>query len=166
MPENNSYLKLKDYFKDLVSKSVDVKSFVGYFQRELIQKDGGDELESPYLAIYGYGNSLSGPEQNTISVRKISFAVMYKDIPDDDIELQYKAVDDAEAIIMEFLGRIRMDAHDPAHFLYKAFQKEGTEIVPVELSITSFGSEVSLEFKNNQSLKMQPEKWTDNPQTC
>jgi hypothetical protein len=166
MPENNSYLKLKDYFKDLVEKSVHVKSFVGYFQRELMQKDGGDELESPYLAIYGYGNTLSGPEQNTISVRKISFAVMYKGVPNDNIELQYQAVDNAEEIVKKFLSRIRMDSYNPEHFLYKAFIKEGTEISPVELSITSFGSEVSLEFKNNQSLKMNPEDWNDNPATC
>ena len=166
MPENNSYLKLKDYFKDLVEKSVHVKSFVGYFQRELMQKDGGDELKSPYLAIYGYGNTLSGPEQNTISVRKISFAVMYKGVPNDDIELQYQAVDNAEEIINKLLSRIRVDSYNPEHFLYKAFKKEGTEISPVELSTTSFGSEVSLEFKNNQSLKMNPEDWNDNPAIC
>lgn len=166
MQKNNSYLKLKNYFKDLVEKSIHVKSFVGYFQRELAQKDGGDELDSPYLAIYGYGNTLSGPEQNTISVRKLSFAVMYKGIPDDDLELQYKAVDDAEEIINIFLARIRMDSNDPEHFLYNAWNKEGTEISPVELSISAFGSEVSLEFKNNQFLKMHPEDWNDNPPTC
>ena len=157
---------MKNYFEDLVSKSVDVKSFVGYFQRELIDKESGDELESPYLALFGYELGLSGPEQNTISVRKMNFAVMYKNVPPDDKELQYKAIDDAEAIILDFLARIRMDATKEGHLLYRSFQKENTNITPVELSLDAFGSEVTIEFKNNQSLKMNPNKWTDNPAIC
>lgn len=164
--ENNSYLKMKDYFEDLVSKSVDVKSFAGYFQRELLNKMQKDEFESPYLALFDYELTFSGPEQNTISTRKIGFAVMYNNVSDDDIELQYQRIDDAEQIIKEFMARIKIESADENHFLYKAFKKEGAIITPVELENNGFGSEVYLEFNNNQALKAHADKWTDNFLKC
>lgn len=159
--ESNSYLKMKDYFESLVNKSVHVKSFAGYFQRELVNLDAGDELSSPYLALFNYELGLSGPEQNTISVRKFSFAIMYKNVPEDDLEAQYSAIDQAEEIILKFLARIRLDAADSGHFLYRAFRKDNILITPVELSLSAFGSECTIEFQNNQALKALPEDWTD-----
>jgi len=163
---SNSYLKMKNYFEDLASKSVHVKSFAGYFQRELVALDSGDQLQSPYLAVFDYQLGLSGPEQNTISVRKIKFAIMYKNLPEDNLAAQYLAIDNAEAIILKFLSRIKMDSYKEDHFLYQAFRKENSKITPVELSINSFGAEVSLEFQNNQTLGVKQEDWTDTYTTC
>lgn len=163
--ENNSYLKMKEYFEDLVSKSTHVKSFAGYFQRELFNEKEKDSWESPYLALFDYELSLSGPEQNTISVRKIGFAVVYSNI-EDDIQKQYGAIDEAEKIVMKFLSRIRIDSFNAEHFLYQSFNKENTLITPVELEDGGFGAECYLEFKNNQSLKATAEDWTDNFLKC
>ncbi|MFL9834987.1 hypothetical protein [Chryseobacterium terrae] len=157
---------MKDYFEDLVSKSKHVKSFAGYFQRELLTKSENDELPSPYLALFDYELTLSGPEQNTISVRKIGFAVMFKNIDEGSLSDQYKAIDDAEEIVMKFLARIKIDSKKEDHFLYNSFQKENTLCTPVELSQTSFGAEVFLEFKNNQSLKSNPDDWEDDFLSC
>ncbi|WP_265427885.1 hypothetical protein [Chryseobacterium sp. YIM B08800] len=164
--ENNSYLKMKDYFEDLVSKSVDVKSFAGYFRRELLNNMEKSDFESPYLALFDYELTFSGPEQNTISTRKIGFAVMYSNVYDDDLELQYQRIDDAEQIILEFMARMKVESADENHFLHKAFKKEGSIITPVELEDNSFGSEVTLEFNNNQSLKAHADKWTDDFLKC
>ena len=164
--ENNSYLKMKDYFEDLVSKSVYVKSFAGYFRRELLNKMEKSDFESPYLALFDYELTFSGPEQNTISTRKIGFAVMYSNVSDDDLELQYQRIDDAEQIIKEFMARIKVESADENHFLYNAFKKEGAIITPVELENNGFGSEVYLEFNNNQALKAHADKWTDNFLKC
>lgn len=166
LKENNSYLKMKDYFENLVEKSAHVKSFAGYFQRELMNKNAGDELESPYLALFDYTLGLSGPEQNTISVRRLNFAVMFENVPDDDLEAQYNAVDQAEAIILKFLSRIRLEAANENHFLYRAFRKENILIAPIELSLTAFGAECVIEFQNSQALKALPEDWTDDFLTC
>jgi len=164
--QDNSYLKMKDYFEDLVSKSTLVKSFAGYFRRELLSKIEKESFESPYLALFDYELSFSGPEQNTISVRKIGFAVIYANVPDDDLELQYQRIDDAEQIIKEFMARMKIESANEEHFLYKAFKKEGAVITPVELEDNGFGSEVSLEFNNSQSLKAHAEAWTDDFLKC
>lgn len=164
--ENNSYLKMKDYMKDLVSKSTLVKSFAGYFRRELLAKIDRDDFESPYLALFDYELGFSGPEQNTISTRKIGFAVIFRNVPDDDLELQYQRIDDAEQIILQFMARMKIESADESHFLYKSFKKEGAIITPVELEDGGFGSEVQLEFNNNQSLKAKAEAWTDNFLSC
>lgn len=164
--QNNSYLKMKDYFEDLVSKSTLVNSFAGYFQRDLLSSMEKDAFESPYLALFDYELGLTGPEQNTISVRKIGFAVMFSNVPEDDIQKQYERIDDAEKIIMKFIARIRMDSYNPEHFLHKALKKDATVITPVELSATSFGAEVRLEFNNNQSLTASAEDWKDNFLSC
>ncbi|MGD1319518.1 hypothetical protein [Chryseobacterium sp. 2R14A] len=161
-----SYLSFKNYLKDLSKKSVDIKSFAGYFRRELLYKMQKDDFESPYLAMFDYELTFSGPEQNTISTRKIGFAVMYSNVSDDDLELQYQRIDDAEQIIKEFMARIKLDCADEKHFLYRAFKKEGAIVTPVELEDNSFGSEVTLEFNNNQSLKAHADKWTDNFLKC
>jgi len=164
--EKNSYLKMKDYFEDLVSKSTLVHSFAGYFRRELLNNMQSPDWDSPYLALFDYELSLSGPEQNTVSVREIGFAVMFNNIDESDLEAQYKAIDDAEKIVMKFLARIKLDAANPEHFLHGSFVKENTNITPVELDTQSFGAECRLQFKNSQTLKADAADWTDDFLTC
>ena len=164
--ENNSYLKMKNYFQDLVSKSNLVNSFAGYFRRELLSKKDRDDFSSPYLALFDYELVFTGPEQNTISTRKIGFAVVFQNIPEDEMELQYQSIDDAEQIILQFMARMKIDAANEQHFLYRAFKKEGAIITPVDLEDGGFGAEVTIEFHNNQSLKALPNAWTDDFLTC
>ena len=164
--ENNSYLKMKDYFENLTKQSNFLNSFVGYFQRELITKDSNDQLDEPYLAIFGYSLGLSGPEQNTISVRKIRFAIMYNNVAEDDFIKQYEAVDNAEKLSLKVLARIRWDASKEDHFLYNAFMKESVQIEPTEINLKSFGAECYLELKNSQSLKLEADDWKDIDNIC
>lgn len=164
--KRNSYLKMKDYFAYLVFQSTFLNSFVGYFRRELLNKDSNDELTEPYLAIFDYRLGLSGPPQNTISVRKLRFAIMFNNIPSDDFDLQYKAIDDAEEMILQVIARIKHDSEQQEHFLYNSLIKESIDISEVELDLRSFGSECYIEFKNNKSLSFDRTKWKDIKQTC
>lgn len=164
--KNNSYLKLKDYFKELVEDSNFLNSFSGYFQRELQNKEGNDELTEPYLAIFDYSVGLSGPEQNTISVRKLTFAIIFNNVPEDDFELQYKAIDEAEEMVLQVLAKIRYDSSIEEHFLHNSFIKDSVTIEPVELNEKSFGSVGYVELKNNKSLKLLPEKWKSINNIC
>lgn len=164
--ENNSYLKMKNYFQDLVSKSNLVNSFAGYFRRELFSIKDRDYFSSPYLALFDYELGFTGPEQNTISTRTIGFGIIYQNVPEDDLELQYQRIDDAEYIILQFMARMKIDAANEQHFLYRAFKKEGAIVTPIELEDGGFGAEVTIEFHNNQSLKSDPENWTDDFLTC
>lgn len=163
--ENNSYLKMKEYFEDLVNKSTLVKSFAGFFERDVINQLDKDSFESPFIAINGYELSLTGPEQNTIGVRKFNFAVLYSNVPD-DIELQYKAIDDAEKIILKFIARIKLDSCNPEHFLYNSFKKDDIIILPDDLFMNCFGAYASITFHTSQSLKASAEDWTDDFLTC
>jgi len=164
--ETNSYFKLKDYFENLTKSSQFIKSFAGYFRRELLNKEASDDLDAPYLTIFGYSLGLSGPEQNTISVRKIRIGIMYNNVPEDDFEAQYRAIDNAESHLLKILARIRWDSSQENHFLYNSFIKDSVEISPVELTLNSFGSECYLELKNSQSLKLEADDWKDIDSIC
>ncbi|UKB81268.1 hypothetical protein [Chryseobacterium sp. MEBOG07] len=164
--QNNSYLNLKDYFEKLVENSTFLNSFAGYFNRELLNKEANDELNEPYLAIFDYSIGLKGPEQNTISVRKLTFAIIKNNVPEDDFQLQYKAIDDSEDMVLQVLSRIRNDSQNPAHFLYNSFLKDSVSIEPVELNANSYGSVCYLEFQNNKSLQFKKESWKDIENIC
>lgn len=159
--QSNSYLKLKDYFENIVDQSTFINSFAGYFQKELKNKESNDELTEPYLAIFDYSVGLSGPDQNTIAVRKISFAIIFNNIPEDDFELQYKAIDDAEEMALQVLARIRNDSGNDEHFLFNSFIKDSVTIEPIELNAKSYGSVAYLEIKTNKSLNLDVERWSD-----
>lgn len=114
----------------------------------------------------GYSLGLSGPEQNTISLRKVRFAIMYNSVSEDDFTKQYQAIDNAERFILKVLARIRWDAANPDHFLYNAFIKDSVKIEPTELSLKSFGAECYLELKNSLSLKLASDDWKDIDGVC
>lgn len=164
--QSNSYLKMKNYFEELAENSKDINSFSGYSNTELKTKESNDELEEPYLAIFDYSLGLSGPEQNTISVRKLSFAVVFNNVPEDDFELRYKAIDDAEDIVLQVLAMIKHHSSIKNHFLYNSFMKDSVEIDDLELNAKSFGSVCYLELKNNTALKLQKDRWNFVPDNC
>lgn len=165
--QENSYNQIKDYFQDLVENSNFLNDFVGFFQREWAERTASvDGLNSPYLALFRYEIGLEGPDNNTKAVRRIGLAVMYDNIAADDLEAQYGAIHNAEALAMKVLSRIRYDSYQPDHFLYNAFRKESVEINTVELSANDFGVEVFLNLDNKQKLFVNPEDWKDIDKIC
>lgn len=164
---NNGYLEIKHYFKQLVENSNFLKDFSGYFNRELQNVIGSfDGVGNPYLALYKYKLGLEGPEQNTVAVRKIGFAIMFDNVDSEDFELQYKSVDDAEQFALKVISRIKYDNNLKNHILFNSFIKDSVQILPVELSNTSFGVEVLLSLKNKQSLTLNTEDWKDINSIC
>ena len=100
------------------------------------------------------------------AVRNLSFAILL-DAPADDYEKQYEAIDKAEKLALKVASRMRFDANRPEHFLYGAFVKNSIEVRPVELDISRlFGVEVSFQLKNIQSLKLDPDDWSDVDKVC
>ncbi len=165
--ENNSYIKIKHYFEDLVAHHRHINAFSGYFNRELQNQEASfDGLASPYLALFKYQLGLEGPKQNTVAVRKVAFAVMFNDVPADDFEAQYTAIDNAEQLSLTVLSRVQFDNNDKTHLLYNTFIKESVRIIPVELSNTAFGVEVHFSLKNPQRLTVNLEDWKDIDKLC
>ncbi len=159
---SNSYLKMKNYFADLVEQHTLINEFIGYFSRELAQKDARrDGIASPYLALFKYEMGFEGQQMNSTAVRKLGFAVMINNISPDKYEEQYTAIDKAEQLALSVLARINYNSNDHNHFLYNAFIKESIKILPVELSTRSFGVEVYFSLRNPQSLTINPDIYED-----
>ena len=165
--QENSYIKTKDYFENLVNQSNFINDFVGFFQREWADRTASVKgLNSPTLALFKYDLGFEGPEQNTIAVRKIGFAVMFNNIKAGDLDAQYTAIHDAEQLALKILARIRHDNYEKEHFMYNSFIKESVEINPVELSGNEFGVDVLFSMKNIQKLFVIQEDWKDFPHEC
>lgn len=165
--KNNSYLKIKDYFETLVSKHKHINEFVGYFSRDLHSKSARRKgIASPYLALFKYEIGFDGPEQNTIAVRKLGFALMLNTVAPDDFNKQYEAIDTAEQLALSVLARIQLDNNNRKHFLYNSLIKDSIRILPVELSAQSFGVEVYFNLKNPQNLVVNTDDWEDIDRVC
>ena len=66
MRQNASYLMLKDYFQRLVEKSEFLHDFVGYFSRELHNKEESIKgIKSPFLVLFNYQIGIEGEEMAT-----------------------------------------------------------------------------------------------------
>lgn len=164
---NNGYLEIKNYFKQLTENSNSIKEFSGFFNRELQNIiTSFDGVKNPYLALFKYQLGLDGPKQNTVAVRQIGFAVMFNNVDNEDFELQYQSIDIAEKIALQVLARIQYDNNRKDHILFNSFLKESVQILPVELSNTSFGVEVFFSLRNKQSLSLIAEDWKDINSVC
>lgn len=165
--EGNSYLQIKNYFENIADKAKFLNDFVGFFQREWANRTASVKgLASPTLALFKYELGFDGPDQNTLAVRKIGFAIMFNDVKPDDLEGQYIAIDDAEQIALKVLSRIRYDSNTPDHPLFNSFLKDSVEINPVELSGGEVGVDVLFNLKNKQLLKVDVGDWNDLSDIC
>lgn len=165
--QENSYIEIKNYFENLVLKSNFLNDFTGFFQREWATKKASVQgLQEPVLSLWKYELGFDGPEQNTIAVRKIGFAIMYNKVKPDDLDAQYNAIHNAEQLAVKVLARIRWDSNQKEHPLYNSFLKDSVEIAPVELSGNEFGVDVTFNFRNKQLLILDPADWEDITQTC
>ena len=162
-----SYKMIKDYFENLVEQSNFLNDFVGYFQREWANRTASYAgLASPSLTLFKYKLGFDGPEENTIAVRQIGFAIMFNDVKVDDYEAQYNATDLAEQMAVKVMSRVKYDNHDEDHFLFNSLIKDSVEISPVELSASDFGVEVFFNLQNKQLLKVDPSDWKDIEKVC
>ena len=72
------YKQLKDYFHHLAEKHKVIQEHVGYFSREIIEKQSSFAgIASPFLAIYDYELGLDGGELNTLGRRKLVFSIVF-----------------------------------------------------------------------------------------
>ncbi len=165
--KENSYIEVKNYFENLVEQSNFLNDFVGFFQREWANKTASVKgLKSPTLALFKYELGFDGPDQNTLAVRKIGFAIMFNRVKRDDLEAQYNAIHEAEKLAVKILARIRYDNFLSGHILYNSFLKDSVEITPVELSGSEFGVDVQFNLKNKQNLKIDEADWKDIDNIC
>lgn len=165
--QENSYNQVKYYFENLVEQSNFLNDFVGFSQREWANRTASVKgLQSPSLTLFKYKLGFDGPEENTIAVRQIGFAIMFNDVKVDDYEAQYNAIDLAEQFAVKVLARIRFDNNNQEHFLFNSFLKDSVEIAPVELSASDFGVEVFFNLKNKQLLQVSADDWEDLDAVC
>ena len=123
-------------------------------------------LKAPVLALFNYKLGFDGPDQNSVAVRKIGFAIMFNKIPAGDFQAQYNAIYEAEKLALKVLSRIWIDSQNESHFLYNSFLKDSIEIEPVELSSSDFGVDVIFNLKNKQLLKVDESDWKDLDHIC
>lgn len=167
MTKQNSYLKVKNYFDNLVTQSNFLEEFVGFFEREwTTKKTRFTGIKTPTLALFRYELGFDSPNENAMAVRKIGFAIMLKVAKPDDFEAQYNAIDTAEKLAIKVLSRINYDSNTQSHFLWNSFLKDSVVINPVELSGNDFGVEVFFNFKNKQPLKIELNDWKDIDKIC
>lgn len=166
--EGNGYLKMKNYFEDLVDQSNFLNGFAGFFARELFNKLGSrkEPLKAPYLALFKYTLGLDGNEQSTQAIRKLGFSIIIHDIKPDDFEAEYAAVDLGETLALKVIARMIYDSKTPKHFLWNSVLKESIQIVPIDIEKIGFGVEVSFNVKNNQSMKIDLLDWKDVDSVC
>lgn len=166
--EENGYLKMKNYFENIVTHSRFLNGFAGFFARELFNKLGSkkEPLKAPYLALFKYNIGLDGQEQNTQAVRKLGFSIIIHNVKPDDYEVQYEAIDQAEKFALKVLSRMFYENKKPNHFLWNSIIKESIQIVPLDIEKIGFGVEVSFNIKNKQSMKVNPEDWDDIEIVC
>lgn len=163
----NSYFKLYEYFKKISQNSVFVQDFAGYFKHDLdakIQSFNG--IQSPYLALWDYNKEYLGENQSTLAVISLGYVVLKNDVPVDDIQAQYQAIDQCERIAKHINSRLRFDNLNPKHFLFNSFLKDKTRISPVDMKEVGFGVEVMVYFKNPEILELNPAEWADIDQAC
>ena len=165
--KENSYIQIKNYFEELVHQSNFLFDFVGFFEREWRAKQASlAKIKVPVLALFKYDLGFEGPEQNSIAVRKIGFAIMFNKIPAGDFSAQYNAIYEAEKLAIKVLSRIRIDSNNPDHFLYNSFLKDSVEIKPVELSSSDFGVDVIFSLRIKQILNVDVSDWKDLNHIC
>ncbi|HAD79021.1 MAG TPA: hypothetical protein DCF99_05955, partial [Flavobacteriaceae bacterium] len=120
----------------------------------------------PNLTLFKYKLGFDGPEENTIAVRQIGFAIMFTKVKKDDFEAQYDTIDIAEQMAIKVMSRVKFDNHNESHFLYNSLIKDSIEISPVELSASDFGVEVFFNLRNKQLLRVDPADWKDIEKVC
>lgn len=165
----NSYLQIKDYFRDLVENSEFIQDFVGFFSREYKSREASyykKGLKSPTLALFRYELGFDGDGVNAVAVRKIGFIIIFNDVKNDDYDEQYKAIHEAENLALKVIARIRWDNTQKEHFLYNSFLQDSVEIHPLELNLNNFGVEVFFNLKNKQSLIVDANDWKDIDGIC
>uniref|UniRef100_UPI0039A7059D hypothetical protein n=1 Tax=Ornithobacterium rhinotracheale TaxID=28251 RepID=UPI0039A7059D len=167
MQQENSYLRLYNYFKAIAEANVHINGFAGYFQRDLSNKlESYEGLSSPYLALWDYEKEYQGDDRNTVAVISLGYVILKSDVPPDDIEAQYAAIDECEKIAKSVNARLRYDNHDKSHFLFGSFLKEQTKIQPIDTEDLGFGVQVEVFFKNPEHLALKPEDWADIDMVC
>ncbi|MGV4460721.1 hypothetical protein ACQ1Q5_04190 [Ornithobacterium rhinotracheale] len=165
--QENSYLKLYEYFQKIAEANVHIQGFAGYFQRDLENKlKSYAGLSSPYLALWHYEKGYQGEGRNTLAVISLGYVVLRNDVAPDDIEAQYRAIDECEQIAKSVNARLRFDNHNQKHFLFNAYLKEQTKITPIEMIGTGFGVQVEVFFKNPEHLTLNPDDWSDIDSVC
>lgn len=168
MRQPTSYLQLKNYFADLVKQSNFINDFVGYFVRELHNKQSSfSGVGFPCLALFGYSINVEGEEMASSSVRSMNFGILIGDVDPADYERQYEAIDRGEKLAEKVVARMKLDSNNEQHFLYGALIKNSVEIRPVDMEgVGLFGAEVSFKLKNYQSFKVLLEDWKDVEKIC
>jgi hypothetical protein len=166
--ERNGYLRMKNYFENVVEQSNFLNGFAGFFERELFNKltSRKSPLKAPYLALFKYSLGLDGQEQNTKAIRRLGFSIILYSEKPNDFESEYEAIDLAENLALKVLSRMMFDSKNSKHFLYNSLIKESVQIIPMEIEKIGFGVEVFFNLKNMQPMIISPEDWKDIKSVC
>lgn len=153
--------------KLLAKHCLHINDFVGYHKEELDNKiDSYTGIKSPFLALWKYVKTKEGKDQEAQDVIHLSYVILMQNIPEDDFDAQYQAIDHCEIIADIINARIRADHHKPQTLVHRSFLENRTRIEPVVMSHLAFGVEVHLFFKNRNFLQLNADDWEDIDSVC
>lgn len=114
------------------------------------------------------GNFEGSSSHNSIESKSFAFSIMSK-TQAGDYDGQNSVLDQAEIIGKQVLARIRLDATDPTHILYKLFDIARVsfhKIGPIYVD-QLYGYRFEIPLKPNKVLaKVSPDDWTDIDEVC
>lgn len=165
-----SYKKIDEYFQDIAAKHVEIKDYCGTSVNELANKLGThDGIQSPMLILFNIQSKLMGNQQRTMNNRTISFSIVFTGVDPNDYAAQKKAIDDAEYIGLQVIGRINIDSKGKkVDWLYNNFDPNTVHFNELEAEEAEglFGMEFHFDLKNSEPLLVDPAKWTDGADYC
>lgn len=158
------FKRVKDYFQALVDDTDEIADFIGTSESELMTKlQSITQPDKPFLVFFGYEGSLEGQKQRTFGPRTISFSIVYPVLDQNDYSMQYKKINDAEAIGLEVLARINYDStlEGGVDWLYNSFAKDSCKFKEVvyKTPIGLFGHEFFFDLNFNNPLRPTPSFW-------
>ena len=153
--------KIDEYFKDIVSKTDNIKGYISISQEEL-QKKLTQKIENPIMVFSGYEGKLDGNNQRTIGNRTIQFVILFKCHPNNTQE-QINAINAAENIGLNIISRIKYDATKSSNWLYKSFDQSSVHFNEFyfQNAVGLFGCQFSFELENKNSLSIDKSFWLD-----
>lgn len=155
------------YFEKLVTNLKGIESF---FRMDLteIQSSFRSSANFPCLVLESYEGDLQDSNtSNSVNQKTFAFTI-YTNPKADDYNQQNLELSLSEELGLKIIGRMRHDAAQPDHLLFRKFKVENVSYAKVGPVFNErlYGYRFIGVFLENQSLKINPLDWEDLPSVC
>lgn len=152
----------KNYLIDLANLSPHVDKVLGTIEAEVQQYLTSGRIQKPFITLASYREDLSGNSQSTGLV--IHVEIYFLEVPKTTL---YQGLENLKskniALAKKFASRMNLDAKNPNHLLYNAFDKTSVSFEPIEFTEPQnlFGCVLTMELSPKIDFTVDPNDWTD-----